>query len=187
VFKLVSLISGLALASTLSAQVEPRAGQWKTWVITSGSALRLPAPPDAAGCRRHRCGNSMGQVECRGPNSGELSASPFWDAGAPGYRWVQLTETWALSVLANASPTDQRYEFEHADSFSKACRSLQPHGWITSSREEKFRDPRSVCGEPDSLQVSAVSRRHNLNCPPAALPILPGFGRIASRSQAENA
>jgi len=48
VFKLVSLITGLALASYLSAQVEPRAGQWKTWVIASGSAIRLPTPPDAA-------------------------------------------------------------------------------------------------------------------------------------------
>src|ERR1700730_17416106 len=47
-FKLVSLITGLALAGNLSAQVEPQAGQWKTWVIPSGSALRLPAPPDAA-------------------------------------------------------------------------------------------------------------------------------------------
>jgi hypothetical protein len=44
-----SLVSGLALAGTLCAQVEPHAGQWKTWVIESGSALRLPAPPDAAG------------------------------------------------------------------------------------------------------------------------------------------
>jgi hypothetical protein len=29
----------------LSAKVEPKAGQWKTWVISSGSAMRLPAPP----------------------------------------------------------------------------------------------------------------------------------------------
>ena len=48
-FKLVSLISGLALVGPLSAQLEPHAGQWKTWVLTSGSAVRLPAPPDAAG------------------------------------------------------------------------------------------------------------------------------------------
>ena len=39
----------MALAGTLCAQVEPHAGQWKTWMITSGSALRLPAPLDAAG------------------------------------------------------------------------------------------------------------------------------------------
>ena len=93
-FKLVSLISGLALASTLSAQVEPRAGQWKTWVIASGSALRLPAPPDVAGtaaeiqwvksCVAARTQANLAQVR-------------FWDAGAPGYRWMQLTEQLAVS------------------------------------------------------------------------------------------
>ena len=94
-FKLVSLISGLALASTLSAQVEPRAGQWKTWVIASGSALRLPAPPDVAGtaaeiqwvksCVAARTQANLAQVR-------------FWDAGAPGYRWMQLTEQLAVST-----------------------------------------------------------------------------------------
>ena len=32
--------------SASSGQVEPNAGSWKTWVLTSGSQLRLPAPPD---------------------------------------------------------------------------------------------------------------------------------------------
>jgi len=31
--------------------VEPRAGTWKPWVLTSGSALRLPAPPDKTATR----------------------------------------------------------------------------------------------------------------------------------------
>jgi hypothetical protein len=48
-FKIASVISGLlALAGSLSAQAEPHAGQWKTWIISSGSSVRLPAPPDAA-------------------------------------------------------------------------------------------------------------------------------------------
>jgi hypothetical protein len=29
----------------LATQVEPNAGQWKTWVIASGTVMRLPAPP----------------------------------------------------------------------------------------------------------------------------------------------
>src|SRR5262249_56012699 len=31
-----------------AAEVEPSAGRWKTWVLTSGSQLRLPPPPDAS-------------------------------------------------------------------------------------------------------------------------------------------
>jgi len=46
--KLILYILGtLTITCPLMAQVEPGAGQWKTWVIPSGSALRLPAPPDS--------------------------------------------------------------------------------------------------------------------------------------------
>jgi hypothetical protein len=71
--KLVSLISGLALASTLSAQVEPRAGHWKTWVITSGSALRLPAPPDVAAPLRKYNGSSRDPVLARVASTTKVS------------------------------------------------------------------------------------------------------------------
>jgi len=44
---ILSILCMLTMTCTLIAQVEPGAGQWKTWVIPSGSALRLPAPPDS--------------------------------------------------------------------------------------------------------------------------------------------
>jgi len=92
--KLVSLITGLALGGTLSAQVEPRAGQWKTWVIASGSALRLPPPPDAAGT----AAEIQWVKECvAARDQAGLTQIHFWDAGAPGYRWMQLTEQLAVS------------------------------------------------------------------------------------------
>jgi len=37
-----------ALAQTGAGSIEPNAGSWKTWVLTSGSQLRLPPPPDPA-------------------------------------------------------------------------------------------------------------------------------------------
>jgi membrane-associated phospholipid phosphatase len=84
----------LALVGSLTAQVEPHAGQWKTWVISSGGAVRLPAPPDAAdtaielqwvkACATARTPTTLAQIH-------------FWDAGAPGYRWMQLTEQLAVS------------------------------------------------------------------------------------------
>src|SRR5208337_963765 len=37
--------------SVSSAQIEPNAGKWKTWVLTSGDQLRLPPPPDEAATR----------------------------------------------------------------------------------------------------------------------------------------
>jgi membrane-associated phospholipid phosphatase len=84
----------LAFTAGLSAQVEPRAGRWKTWVIPSGSAMRLPAPPDSTDtaielqwvkqCAANRTAADLAQVR-------------FWDAGAPAYRWMQLTQQLAVS------------------------------------------------------------------------------------------
>jgi len=93
-FKLVSLISGLALAGPLFAQIEPHAGQWKTWVIASGSAVRLPAPPDGAAT----AAEVQWVKECvTARTQADLTQIHFWDAGAPGYRWMQLTEQLAIS------------------------------------------------------------------------------------------
>ena len=92
-YKFISLIGGLALAGTLCAQVEPNAGQWKTWVISSGNALRLPAPPDAA--------STAAEVErvkesAAGRTQADLRQVQYWDAGPPGYRWMQLAQQLAV-------------------------------------------------------------------------------------------
>ena len=84
----------MALAGTLPAQVEPNAGLWKTWVIPSGHALRLPAPPNAA--------DTATEIQwvraCIAErNQAALDQIAFWNAGAPGYRWMQLTEQLAVS------------------------------------------------------------------------------------------
>ena len=38
------IIAVLLIVAQLQAQVEPAAGNWKTWFITSGKDYRLPAP-----------------------------------------------------------------------------------------------------------------------------------------------
>ena len=79
--KFIWLIAGLTLASHLPAQVEPNAGQWKTWVIASGSAFRLP-PPNTA--------NTATEIQwvkdCAAKRNPDVLAQiRFWDAGSPGF------------------------------------------------------------------------------------------------------
>ena len=38
----------LPLCSQPLTQIEPKAGTWKTWAISSGKDYRVPPPPDAA-------------------------------------------------------------------------------------------------------------------------------------------
>jgi membrane-associated phospholipid phosphatase len=84
----------LITAASLSAQIEPQAGQWKTWVISSGSAFRLPAPPNAA----QTAVENQWVKECStNRTQAVLAQVRFWDSGAPGYRWMQLAQQLAVS------------------------------------------------------------------------------------------
>jgi hypothetical protein len=73
------------------AQLEPNAGKWKTWLISSVAAYRLPAPGKA----------EVAQVLAR---QQKLSAQDrqkiaFWNAGGPVYRWQEtMNALWMTEV-----------------------------------------------------------------------------------------
>jgi hypothetical protein len=93
--KLISYLLGTSMMCSLVAQVEPGAGKWKTWVIPSGSALRLPAPPDGEATTTEL----QWVKECvpqRDPAT--LAAIRYWDAGAPAYRWMQVAEQYVVGA-----------------------------------------------------------------------------------------
>jgi len=77
--------TGLALPS--SDQIEPNAGNWRTWIISSGKDYRVAPPPNPAET----------QAELRllddliSHNDEQVRQRiAFWDAGAPTYRWIDL-------------------------------------------------------------------------------------------------
>ena len=88
------LIVGALSACALCAQVEPSAGTWKTWVVPAVSQIRLPAPPNAA--------SSAAEVQTIKTLMAESNADTkaqvaYWDAGSPGYRWMQLASQQMLA------------------------------------------------------------------------------------------
>jgi PAP2 superfamily len=95
---LVVLAPGLAMARTSVSTVEPNAGSWPTWVLTSGSQFRLPAPPDRAATEAEIVElKAMAQQR----DAAARDRIAFWDSGAPGYRWDALVR----SELANHGVT----------------------------------------------------------------------------------
>ncbi len=94
--RISSYLIAVSLVGSLYAQVEPHASQWKTWVIPSGSAMRLPAPP-AADVTATELQWVKESASLR--NSAALSQIQYWDAGAPAYRWMQV----ALQAVQGAS------------------------------------------------------------------------------------
>jgi membrane-associated phospholipid phosphatase len=70
-----------------NGQVEPNAGNWRTWVISSGKDYRVPPPPRPAQTRAEL--SSL--AELIGNNDAQARQQiAFWDAGAPAYRWMDL-------------------------------------------------------------------------------------------------
>jgi len=78
----------------LCAQVEPTAGKWQTWVVPAVSQIRLPAPPNAAASAAEILTIKSLMAES---NSDTRAQVAYWDAGSPGYRWMQLASQQMLS------------------------------------------------------------------------------------------
>ena len=76
-----------ATSSPRRDEIEPNAGNWRTWVISSGKDYRVPPPP----------GRKVTRVELDelsdliGQNDEQVKEQiAYWDAGAPAYRWMDL-------------------------------------------------------------------------------------------------
>jgi len=93
------LIAFVSVAG-LFAQVEPGAANWKTWVIPSASALRPPPPPNAQTTSDET--NAV-KTAIAQRTASDVANAAYWDAGAPSYRWIQVTTQ--MVVSANLSPT----------------------------------------------------------------------------------
>jgi membrane-associated phospholipid phosphatase len=78
------LMAILFMAVQLQAQLEPTAGDWKTWFITSGRDYRLPSPSSYK--------EELTQVLSRQQNLDAAGWQQilYWNAGAPGYRWQDM-------------------------------------------------------------------------------------------------
>jgi membrane-associated phospholipid phosphatase len=98
----LSLLFGtFALAG--SDPIEPKAGNWKTWIISSGKDYRVAPPPDAAATKAEIV--EMHDLMTK-RNTQIDDQITFWDAGSPAYRWVDLLNTRIL--YGDVPPNSQR-------------------------------------------------------------------------------
>jgi membrane-associated phospholipid phosphatase len=74
----------IAIGTNGIAQTEPDAGNWKTWLISSGKDYRLPAP----GSYKDEILQVVKAQEHLDSASRQQIA--FWNAGAPAYRWQEI-------------------------------------------------------------------------------------------------
>src|SRR3954452_21319375 len=76
-----------AIRRSFEDTVEPAAGTWKTWAISSGKDFRVPPPPDHRAMRREL--NEVREAVANQDPNVQASIT-FWSAGAPSYRWMHI-------------------------------------------------------------------------------------------------
>jgi membrane-associated phospholipid phosphatase len=79
---------------TPNSPVEPGAGNWRTWVISSGQDYRVAPPPDAAETQAEL--RSLAELVGRNDEEARRQIA-YWDAGAPAYRWMELVNNRLLA------------------------------------------------------------------------------------------
>ena len=89
-----AVLSAALLGQSIDKQIEPNAGTWKPWVISSGKDFRVPPPPDMTA--------TAGELKWLHAAVGENDPSvvdsiAYWSAGAPSYRWIELITARVLS------------------------------------------------------------------------------------------
>lgn len=72
------------MATCLHAQVEPAAGSWRPWFISSGKAYKLPAPTT------YKAEIQQVLIKQESIDSEIRQHILYWNAGAPGYHWQEM-------------------------------------------------------------------------------------------------
>src|SRR5262245_52536690 len=80
------LLTGCMVPAS-SQPVEPGAGQWQTWVLTSVEDVRPVPPPD----QKATLAEIAKLKELAGQRDDTAQAQvAYWDAGSPSYRWIEI-------------------------------------------------------------------------------------------------
>jgi membrane-associated phospholipid phosphatase len=96
----VSLAAVLPLQALAGEPVEPNAGKWRTWVISSGRDYRVPPPPRAADTQAEL--RALADLISRNDSQARQQIA-FWDAGAPAYRWMDLLNARTLAGITTTT------------------------------------------------------------------------------------
>jgi membrane-associated phospholipid phosphatase len=83
----LALFTGCTMAVAPNYQIEPQAGQWQTWVLTSVDEVRPAAPPDQAASLAEIA--EVKTMIAQGDSAAEAQIA-YWDAGSPSYRWIEI-------------------------------------------------------------------------------------------------
>lgn len=99
---------GYAPRPSQTTRIESKAGSWRTWVISSGRDYRVAPPPG----RRETITELRQIADLMNQNDEQAKAQiAYWDAGAPGYRWMDLLNARMQSGTATTAFPHRVYTY----------------------------------------------------------------------------
>jgi hypothetical protein len=142
------LLAGITItasAQTVTGPIEPRAGTWKTWVLKSGSELRLRPPPDAQA--------TSSEIEELRALAGRRDAAAieriqYWDFWSPAHRWNEMLSDTAVAQNFGIGGGNGIRAF--------AMLNVAIHDALIAAWDSKYAHNRRRPGEADPKLTSAL-------------------------------
>lgn len=107
----VTDLDGLTGEKARSGLVEPGAGNWHTWVLSSGSQIVPPAPPNrSASLAEIRVLEQLAKQR----DAATLDRIAFWNSGAPVYRWSEMAVNEMTAAGLNSMMAGRNLALVHA-------------------------------------------------------------------------
>lgn len=104
----LAFMAALLPLQAVAQPVEPAAGGWKTWVISSGQDYRVPPPPGD----EESLGEANALVDLVNHGGGaSRSVVTYWDAGAPSYRWMDALNARSIAGTPTTAYSHRVYAY----------------------------------------------------------------------------
>jgi membrane-associated phospholipid phosphatase len=104
ILALLGLSCGMAFG-----QVEPNAGNWKTWAISSSKDHRVPPPPGEAQTQAELAW--LRDLAALRQDPAAASQIQYWNAGPPVYKWVEMLSNRQLAGQLGGGPGARSYAY----------------------------------------------------------------------------
>jgi membrane-associated phospholipid phosphatase len=141
---LVAVAVALPLHARAGNPIEPNAGNWKTWVISSGRDYRVPPPPGAAETQAEL--RQLAELIARNGAQAQQQIT-YWDAGAPAYRWIDLITARLTAGVSTTTFPHRVYTYV----------ALAMHDATIATWESKYAYNRPRPSERDHKLTTAVA------------------------------
>ncbi len=183
--KIVIVVAAIALSTIIALSIvptltqppqteirgeEPTAGNWNTWVLSSGSELRLPPPPapNSTQGAEELAQLERAQLE---RNQTQIDSAIYWDTGPATKRWTELQ----LDMILVSSPNPLR------TARGLALMHIAMYDALVAAWDSKYAYNRATPSSVDLKLKPAIKTRENPSYPSEHAVVAGAASRVLER------